>query len=230
MAFKSSLLSKASNSQAIANSINYPDSNNQGISLMMLEPDTEPIIQIDSDSRQITVPKELYNIAVTGDHLSETIYFQIPRYFDGEDLSGHDCLIRYINAGKEYGESDVCDVEVTNETIKFGWEIDNCATRYSGVIKFTVQFETVKNGIDEYQWQTTPAELFILSGLDIEKTLSEKDDVLFRTLTTQIQDIQKILASIQIETDKISSLESQIEKLTNDVKYLKENVVYTLTE
>jgi len=138
-------------------------------------------------------------------------------------------LIRYINAGKEYGESDVCDVDVANEYIKFGWKIDNCATRYSGVLKFTVQFETIQNGV-EYQWQTTPAELFILAGLDIEKTLSEKDDVLFRTLTTQIQDIQKILSSIQIETDKISSLESQIEKLTNDVEYLKENVVYTLTE
>ena len=229
MAFKSSLLSKASNSQAIANSKNYPDSTNPEISLMMLEPDTEPVIQIDSDLRHITVPKELYNIAVTGDHLSETIYFQIPRYFDGEDLSGHDCLIRYINAGKEYGEADVCDVEVTNNIIKFGWQIDNYATRYPGVIEFTVQFETIQNGV-EYQWQTTPAELFILAGLDIENTLSEKDDVLFRTLTTQIQDIQKILTSIQTETDKISSLESQIEKLRNDVEYLKENVVYTLSE
>jgi hypothetical protein len=228
MAFKSSLLSKATNSQSIANSMNSTNPEH-GISLMMLEPDTEPIIQIESDLRHITIPKELYNIAVTGDHLSETIYFQIPRYFDGEDLSGHDCLIRYINAGKEYGESDVCDVDVANEYIKFGWKIDNCATRYSGVLKFTVQFETIQNGV-EYQWQTTPAELFILAGLDIEKTLSEKDDVLFRTLTTQIQDIQKILSSIQIETDKISSLESQIEKLTNDVEYLKENVVYTLTE
>ena len=99
MAFKSSLLSKATNSQSIANSMNSTNPEH-GISLMMLEPDTEPIIQIESDLRHITIPKELYNIAVTGDHLSETIYFQIPRYFDGEDLSGHDCLIRYINAGK----------------------------------------------------------------------------------------------------------------------------------
>lgn len=229
MAFKSSLLSKASNSQALANSINSSNSIDSGISLMMLDPDTEPVIQIDSDLRHITIPKELYNIAVTGDHLSETIYFLIPRYFDGEDLSGHDCLIRYINAGKEYGESDVCGVEVTNDHIKFGWQIDNCATRYSGTLKFTVQFETIQNGV-EYQWQTTPAELYILAGLDIEKTLSEKDDVLFRTLTTQIQELQKMLVSIQTETDKISSLESQIEKLTTDVEYLKENVVYTLTE
>jgi len=226
MAFESSLLSKAANSQTISNT-----SSNDAYkpSPMMLDPDIEPIIQINSDLRQIDIPSELYNIAVSGDHLSETIYFNVPRYFDGEDLSEHNCLIRYINAGGEYGESDICNIEVNATNIKFGWAIDNMVTRYTGIIKFTVQFETVKNGI-EYQWQTTPAELHILAGLNIESTITNKDDVLFRSLTIQIQNIQRILNSIKVEIDKISSLESQVEKLTQDINYLKENVVYTLTE
>lgn len=223
MAFESSLLSKAANSQKISN---IPLNNAYALSPMMLNSDIEPIIQIDSDLRQINIPPELYNIAVSGDHLSETIFFNVPRYFDGKDLSEHDCLIRYINAGGEYGESDVCDVEVNATNIKFGWAIDNMVTRYTGIIKFTVQFETV----NEYQWQTTPAELHILAGLNIENTITNKDDVLFRSLITQIQNLQRTLNSIQIEVDKISSLESQVKKLTQDINYLKENVVYTLTE
>lgn len=228
MTFQSALLAEASNTLAI-NNISKESPESYNISPLMLNPDEEPVIEINSDLRKISIPDELKNIAVAGDHLSETIYFHMPRYFDGDDLSNRDCLIRFINAGNEYGESDVCNIEIFDDYIKFGWAIDNNATRYSGILTFTVQFETVQNGI-EYQWQTTPAELNILAGLNIESTITDKDDVLFRTLTYQIQDLRKSLLSIQSEANKIPSLKSEIAELTKEVNYLKNNVVYVLTE
>ena len=230
MAFQSSLLSNAANSQAISNvSKEYPDA--YGIAPMMLNPDTEPVIMIDSDLRKITVPDELYNIGVAGDHNAETIYFHVPRYFDGNDLSERKCKIRFINAGNEYGESDICNLETSDDHIKFGWTIDNKATRYTGVIQFTVQFEIIssQNMID-YQWQTTPAELYVLAGLPIEKGIADKDDLLFRSLIGQIQDLQEALLKLETTPLDITSLQNRVDILETELETLKKNVVYVLDE
>lgn len=219
MTYRSSLLNTSSISNSQNNSIvNTP-------SLLLLEPETEPVIEIDSDLRKITVPRELYNIGVVGDHLAEVIYFKCPRYFDGKDLSKHTCIIRCINAGNEYFEIPTVEMTVENNILHFGWELDNCATRYSGIIKFTVQFETVNNGI-KYQWQTTPATLNILAGLNIEETITEKDDTLFRTLSIQVQNLQRQVDDLVQSTESYSSIKSQLDKLTLEVEKLKNTVVY----
>ena len=226
MEFQSSILSKAANYQALTNQT--PSTYNlQFISSVM--PNVESVIEIDAALRKITIPDELKNIAVEGDHLSETIFFRIPRYFDGDDLSSRNCKIRYVNAGSEYGESEICDMEIFDDFIKFGWSIENRVTRYRGVINFTVQFETIENGI-EYQWQTTPAQLNVLAGLNIQEIITDKDDVLFRTLNKQIQELQKVVEQLEIKISSINTIGNQVDKLSSDVRYLQDNVVYTLDE
>lgn len=225
MDYRSKLLNEAM--KEIQSSGKNPISNN--VSLLMSDPESEPVIQIDSDLRKITIPDELKDIAVAGDHLSETVYFTCPRYFDGNDLSEHKCIIRYINAGNEYGEADVIDLTSETDTIKFGWSLDNYVTRYSGSISFTVQFETVDDTV-KYQWQTTPAELNILAALNIEETITDKDDTLFRTLSNQVATLQEKVKLFEEKMDILESLSQQISIIQNDVNYLKENVVYTLSE
>ena len=165
---------------------------------LIAQDNDEPTLTIDSNLRKITVPQQLYNIGVAGDHLCEEIFFECPRYFDGNDLSEHNCIIRFINAGKEYGESNITNMTVNEDLLIFGWKLDNSVTRYNGVISFTVQFETIKDGI-QYQWQTTPAQLNILAGLNIEQTITEKDDILFRTLINQVNDLQKSVEQLKIQ-------------------------------
>ena len=209
------------------NGTTLDDSN---VSLRMVDPISEPIIQIESDLRTINVPNELRKIAVTGDHLSETIYFSCPKYFDGQDLSQHNCIIRFVNAGNEYGESQTTDLEIGDNTIKFGWKIDNHVTRYSGNIYFTVQFETVSDRI-EYQWQTTPAELYVLPGLNIEEALTDKDDILFRSLTRRISILEDKFSQFEIVIQDVKTLQEQVDILQNDVGYLHKNAAYiTLDE
>ena len=202
-----------------------PQSSGSNVLSKMTIPELEPIIQIESDLRTIVVPDELKNIAVAGDHFSETIYFSCPRYFDGQDLSEHNCIIRFVNAGNEYGECKTIDLEVDEDVIKFGWKIDNHTTRYSGYIYFTVQFETVTDSI-EYQWQTTPAELFVLSGLNIEAGISDKDDLIFRSLTNRISVLEDKISQFEIALQDIKSLKEQSSLLQTDVDYLKTNVAY----
>ena len=221
MGYKSKLLSQISADNS---------DKTQSISLLMANPELEPVIQIESDLRTITIPDELKNIAVVGDHLSETIYFSCPRYFDGEDLSSHTCIIRFINAGHEYGESPAVDMEPDEEMLKFGWAIDRYATKYDGVINFTVQFETKDSNGISYQWQTQPAQLSILPALDIDDTINGDNELLFRTLSNQVADLQEKTSNFETQILEIESIKKDIENLKSEINYLKENVVYTLTE
>ncbi len=225
MAYKSTLL----NTSSALTSQTAHSLNSQNIlstpSLMMVNPDTEPVIEIDADLRKITVPKELYDIGVAGDCCAETIYFTCPRYFDGEDLSKHTCIIRCINAKKEYFEANTIEMNVNNNSLHFGWKIDERATRYSGVINFTVQFEGTNNNCN-YQWQTTPAQLNILAGLNIEETITDKDNTLFRTLSNNVQSLQKQVDTLILQIESLLESKFEFDKLKLEFDKMKNNVVY----
>ena len=53
-------------------------------SLATLLPDTERIYNIDLNSRTVEAPEFL---SVTDDHVSETVYFLVDRFFDNIDMS-----------------------------------------------------------------------------------------------------------------------------------------------
>lgn len=198
-----------------------------------LTPSNEPVIEIDSDSRMINIPDEIKSIGiVAGDHLAETFYFHISRYFDEKDLSENQAIIRYINAGNEYGESDAVDITINENDITIGWKIDNKVTRYAGDVSFTIQWETIENGVRKYQWQTLPTSINVKSGLTIEETITDKDDLLFRTLSKQVQDLQEkynALINSNIVTN-IDVLFERLNTLETSLKYLEENVVYVSKE
>lgn len=199
------------------------------ISLMSLRPELEPVIEIDADARKITVPDELYNIGVEGDHRAEKIFFTCPRYFDDNDLSQCNCVIRCINAGKEYCEFPTTDLEIDDDSIKFGWLIENPATRYKGEILFTVQFELTDDNSIDYQWQTTEAKLNVLPGISIGSTITSKDDLLFRRLSIQVEELQSEVNSLKLIIKQYEDSLHKIGALENKVNYLEDNVVYVLS-
>lgn len=190
--------------------------------------DEEPLIRINSKTRTIEIPQFLKNVGVTGDHLSETYYFKINRYFDEQDLSEHKCIIRVINAHNEYSECDAIDIQVDDKYITFGWQISNYVTRYNGAVNFTVQFETMVDGVVKYQFQTRPAKLNVYNALDIESTITDKDDVLFRKLATQVEELQQQIINMQNKLDLINA--DSIADLNNRVDYLENNVIYVAEE
>lgn len=193
----------------------------------------EEIIVVDSGLRNIIVPQSLKTVGVAGDHKAEALFFQMPRYFDGNDLSNHSALIRFINAGNEYGEYQITSKAIDDDFIILGWQVSNYVTRYSGTVNFTVQFETVDaNGI-EYQWQTVPAQLTVLAGLKIEATITDKDDSLFRKLSDQVEALQEKMNSLPSASElnkTFETLNESINNLEKRITYLENNVVYTVKE
>lgn len=138
----------------------------------LANPETEPRFVIDSDTREIIIPEEFKFLAVKMDHMSEKIYFEIPRYFDDEDLATKICVIQYINTNGDVPiEAIVAAVDVDTESevgkIIFRWDVDNYLTRYAGVVSFAIRFYTI--GDDNrftYSWNTLPATLPVLDTLD----------------------------------------------------------------
>ena len=131
-------------------------------------PSNEPRLIVDANSREISIPIEFDFLAVKNDHRAETIYFEIDRYFDDQDLSKHTCVIQWSNA-KEEGISPCTslDIETFDGKIIFGWEITNDCTRHPGDIEFSVRFYTLDElGNFEYNFNTLPAESKILDTLN----------------------------------------------------------------
>lgn len=155
--------------------------------------------------RHIHIPSHLKTIHVTGDNNAQTLMFKIERYQDGIDLSEYECVVRYVNAGNEYGECQNIEVEVQDEILLLSWKITNYTTRYHGEVKFTVQFEKENSN---YQWQTTPATLLIREALPIEKAIVEKDDIGFRTVAAQVQKIEEEFGKVE---EKVASYDDKIE-------------------
>ena len=141
-------------------------------------PSNEPRFIIDANSREINIPFEFSFLGVIGDHKAETIYFEIDRYFDDEDLSTHTCVIQFVNRNPktlEYNEGlypvTTMDVNSIDGKIIFGWNIMNDATQIAGDIHFSIRFYSIdSNNKFTYNFNTLTANSIILDTLDVRHT------------------------------------------------------------
>lgn len=199
--------------------------------LLSLDPDTEPEITVDMDTRTITVPKELQNIGVVDDNNAETVYIRVPTTtFDGIILTDKTAYIKYINAGNEYNAYEITETEVEGDTIKLGWTIDNNVTRYAGIVSFQLTFELDTN----YQWSTVPATINILSGLNMSAAVAPSETAIVSALFNRVANLEALtqILSERIENDRQSTSGAidRIGTLEKDIEHLKDNVVYILTD
>lgn len=129
----------------------------------------EPHIVIGSD-RSITVPKELRNIAVQYDHNIETVTFDCPRYWDGNDMSNMTVNINFVRFDGHEG-TYVCK-EVTIDAadpdiIHFDWTVSREVTEASGKLTVIVCLKKDNaGGLTSQVWHSQRCETFsVLPGL-----------------------------------------------------------------
>ena len=139
-------------------------------------PSNEPRFIIDANSWEINIPFEFSFLGVIGDHKAETIYFEIDRYFDDEDLSTHTCVIQFVNKNPKTLECNeglypvtTMDVNSIDGKIIFGWNIMNDATQIAGDIHFSIRFYSIdSNNKFTYNFNTLTAKSIILDTLDVK--------------------------------------------------------------
>ena len=181
-------------------------------------PSEEPKFKIDLKNRSITVPKEFEFLGTKNEHNAETVYFEIDRYFNGEDLSNHTCIIQFINKSGDGGlyPVTVIDKESEEGKIIFGWEIKDDVTALAGDVLFAVRFYSIdENNKFTYNLNTLIGKSVILDTLDvdnpsiIENYPSELESWLER-MNYIDNNIMQQVAEIKEEIGDISALLDEI--------------------
>ena len=163
----------------------------------------EPLFEIDANSRKITIPDQFKTngLSVQGDHLAETVYFVIDRYFDYMDLNNTDVTINW-KMGQEVGKTNkfTMNTSIQPGAIVFGWPVDNIVTQKSGTLTFAVEF-CRKNDQGEilYDFNTLSASITIKEGLiigDVE-VVSLDNDILAALTNSQFGEGDAAVGDIQ---------------------------------
>lgn len=127
------------------------------------------IFTVDKDTKQLEVITN--QPLVSGENKSQFIRFEMPRYYDGVDLSTKSIQIIYIT---ESGFSDinaaVC-VERNDESLRFGWLVPGAASYDVGVLSFSIEF--VGN---DYVLKTRATELEVYDGLNGGEIIPEPEE------------------------------------------------------
>ena len=127
------------------------------------------IFEVDKDTKQLQVITN--QVLVSGENKSQFIRFQMPRYYDGIDLSTKNIQIIYIT---ESGFSDInaaiC-VERNNENLRFGWLVPAAASYDVGVLSFSIEFVG-----DDYVLKTRVADVEVFDGLNGGEIIPEPEE------------------------------------------------------
>lgn len=127
------------------------------------------IFRVDKDTKQLEVITD--QPLVSGENKSQFIRFEMPRYYDGVDLSTKSIQIIYIT---ESGYSDinaaVC-VERNDENLRFGWLVPGAASYDVGTLSFSIEF--VGN---DYVLKTRVTDVEVYDGLNGGEIIPEPEE------------------------------------------------------
>lgn len=117
------------------------------------------VFDVDEDTKLLSVITN--QPLVSGERNSQFIRFQIPRYYDGVDLSTKNIQIIYMT---ESGFSDINTavmVERSEDELRFGWLVPQGASYEVGILSFSLEFVG-----DDYIMKTRTTEVEVFDGLN----------------------------------------------------------------
>lgn len=108
--------------------------------------------------RNITVPNGMKRLAVQNDHDIETITFDCPRFWDGQDMSKMTIYVNYLRADSKTGayraENVVVDKHLV-DTMHFDWTISRNVSEVHGKLAFQICIKkTDDNGNELTHWNS----------------------------------------------------------------------------
>lgn len=93
---------------------------------------------IDSNLRIVSVPDRGVVAGVVGDKNVNRINFQMPRYYNGFDMSKFKTRINYVNAEGKPNYYTVTDLTIKDDLLIFSWLVDTDVVAYVGTVAFSV--------------------------------------------------------------------------------------------
>ena len=121
-----------------------------------------------NESKDITIDDSQINISQ--ESKSQFIPFEMPRYYDGIDLTKMAISIHFTNSDKQHAASPAVNVQYKDDKIRFAWLVDGNATHIDGNLQFEIHADGViySDEKDEdgnpigyaYRWKSKPTDKF----------------------------------------------------------------------
>ena len=137
----------------------------------MSDEEEQSVLVIDNDLRTIRIPEDIRILGVESDANVRRLDFIMPRMYHDVDLSTFVIKINYSNANSEGDIYPVKDASVNGQYISFSWLVGRSALRYRGNVKFIVCLKEYDGDVIAKEFNTTPATLSVLEGLEPGKTI-----------------------------------------------------------
>lgn len=167
-------------------------------------------ISIINDKKDIQLDGNQFNI--TQEENSQYIPFEMPRYYDGYDLTEASISIHYETKTGRHGYSKPVNVSYNNEKIRFGWLVDANATIDVGNLKFEIHAYGSVIGSDGkqlgYVWKTkSNSTLNVLQSLcDCEEVINDINDSWIQELVTSVAEkVADKIADAQVGSQVIAA-------------------------
>lgn len=167
---------------------------------------------IDNDLRIISIPDRGIVAGVTGDKNVNRINFQMPRYYNGFDMSEFTTKVNYVNANGNMNYYTVTDLTVENDTILFTWLIDSDAVAYSGVVVFAVNMIKMTGSEISQSFNTSnKGRMTVLDGIQVDEyvTPEVQEDILTRIESDAKKEINSYTALKKQELGDVTNSSKQ---------------------
>ena len=171
--------------------------------------DTDKHFVIDPITRSITTESKKI-LLMQGDHNSERITFELPRYIEGHDMTLCNVTrIHYDNTSSNkvdvssdfYEPSDVQLYPEDENVIIFSWEVSGNATVYDGNLTFSVRLYCMnEDGTVDYSWGTDIfSSIKIGKSKDNSQLVIDRNPDAFQQLKKDLEGAGKLIVNINDE-------------------------------
>ena len=190
-------------------------------------------ISLIDDVKNINLNEKQFNI--TQENNSQYIPFEMPRYYDGFDLTTTAISIFYVT---QYGEASDQPINVTynDKKIRFAWLVSDNATRMAGKIEFEIQAIGVNSAGKPYVWKSRSTDkLNVLQSLASEKGNISIDESWVTELVEKItENVTEKIAEAQVgeQVERAENAATRAETAANNADKAVETALvgYATTE
>jgi hypothetical protein len=168
-----------------------------------VQPDPEGHIVIGGD-RFITVPENLKRLAVQYDHNMETVTFDSPLYWDGQDMSKMAIYVNYARSDMYADKYPVKNIRVDGDIMHFDWTISGNVTEVAGAIAFNVcVMKTDAEGNQQHHWNTEICrDCYVSKGMETE----EHPALMYPDEVTQLLLRMSTVEQINVQAEEMNQL------------------------
>ena len=191
---------------------------NSGVYEYYDEYSDDKISTVDEDKNVLIANNQ---INLTQEKNSQYIPFEIPRFYDGFDLSATQLSIYWVNASGYGGVEIPVNVYYNSNKVSFAWLVDGDVTAIAGKIKFEIQ-AIGKNSLGyDYLWKTKPSEgLNVLQALEIKQFI-EPDDTWQESFISRLS--ERVVAAETAATEAKTAA-AQAQSAASEVRDIAEGL------